>query len=183
MKAGLARTRSSSCSRGAARAGTAGRGRDRPLRRPVPAQGAHGLFVPGAGDSVSGEGALAALLRGKTKKSVLGGVPGGQAADHARDQAGRGRTIYVSLPPRGEHPNTHRYPIAIVGPATTGSSTSRSTRIRGLVSIADIAPTARALERGKRPVIRSQPDDNAVAHLAELDRRLPAATTSACGRP
>ena len=81
-------------------------------------------------------------------------------------------TIYVSLPQSGKRPNTRRYPIAIVGPGYHGILVSRSTRIRGLVSIADIAPTARALERGDRPVIRARPDDNPAAHLADLDRRL-----------
>ena len=142
-----------------------------PSDAPFPTSGAQGLFVPGAGDSVSGESALAALLRGKTKKSVLGGVPGGKPLI-ALSTKPAGTTIYVSLPPSGKHPNTHRYPIAIVGPGYHGILVSRSTRIRGLVSIADIAPTARALERGDRPVIRARPDDNTTAHLAELDRRL-----------
>ena len=81
-------------------------------------------------------------------------------------------TVYVALPPPGEHGNTHRYPIAIVGGGYHGILTSRSTRIRGLVSIADIAPTARALADGTTPRIRSSPDTRAAAHLRRLDRRL-----------
>ncbi len=142
-----------------------------PSGDPFPTNGALGLFVPGAGDSVSRESALAALLRGKTKKSVLGGVPGGKPLIALSTRPAR-TTIYVSLPQSGKRPNTRRYPIAIVGPGYHGILVSRSTRIRGLVSIADIAPTARALERGDRPVIRARADDNPTAHLAELDRRL-----------
>ena len=41
-------------------------------------QGAVGLMPPGDGTTVSREGALAALVRGKTRKSLLGGVPGGE---------------------------------------------------------------------------------------------------------
>ena len=81
-------------------------------------------------------------------------------------------TIYVALPPPGTHPNTRRYPIAIVGGNYHGILVSPSTRIRGLVSVADVAPTARALSRGDRPVIRSRADARASAHLARLDLRL-----------
>jgi hypothetical protein len=142
-----------------------------PADRAFPRGGAHGLFVPGAGDSVSGEGAFAALVRGKTKKSVLGGVPGGKPLITVATKPAA-TTIYVSLPPAGTHSNTRRYPIAIVGSGYHGVLTSRSTRIHGLVSIADIAPTAKALEQGKRPVIRYRADDDARAHIAALDRRL-----------
>src|SRR5207237_2470489 len=78
-------------------------------------------------------------------------------------------TVYVALPPPGSHPNTRRYPIAIVGGGYRGILTSRSTRIRGLVSIADVAPSAVALARGARPTIRSDPDADAPASLARLD--------------
>jgi hypothetical protein len=130
-----------------------------------------GLFVPGAGDSVSREAALASLVRGKTRKSVLGGTPGGKPLISISKRPAA-TTIYVSLPPAGTHSNTRRYPITIVGPGYRGILTSHSTRIRGLVSIADIAPTARALERGDRPVIRARADDHAAADLAKLDLRL-----------
>ena len=110
-------------------------------------------------------------MRGKVEPSVLGGTPSG------KPQISLGRrpadvTVYVALPPPGEHGNTRRYPIAVVGGGYHGILTSRSTRIRGLVSIADIAPTARALADGKTPRIRSSPDTRAAAHLRRLDRRL-----------
>jgi hypothetical protein len=127
--------------------------------------------VPGAGGSVSGESALAALVRGKTRKSVLGGSPGGKPLISISKRPAA-TTIYVSLPPAGTHPNTHRYPITVVGSGYRGILVSSSTRIRGLVSITDIAPTAKALERGDRPVIRSSAAHDARAELAELDLRL-----------
>ena len=143
-----------------------------PSGEPFPhTRGATGLFVPGSGDTVSRESALATLVRGKTRKSVLGGVPGGKPLISVSTHPAA-TTIYVSLPPSGDHANTRRYPITIVGSGYRGILVSRSTRIRGLVSIADIAPTARALERGDRPVIRARADDDAAADLAELDLRL-----------
>src|SRR5205085_11915451 len=115
--------------------------------------------------------AYAALVRGKTKKSVLGGVPGGKPLISLTNRPAT-TTIYVSMPSGGTHPNTHRYPIAIVGSGYHGILVSRSTRIRGLVSIADIAPTAKALEQGKRPVIRYRADEDPGPDLASLDLRL-----------
>lgn len=135
------------------------------------ARGAVGLFVPGAGETVTRRSALASLVRGKVEPSVLGGTPSGKPLiSPGRRPAAV--TVYVTLPPPGEHGNTRRYPIAIVGGGYHGILTSGSTRIRGLVSIADIAPTARALAAGEQPRIRSSPDERAAAHLARLDRRL-----------
>jgi hypothetical protein len=134
-------------------------------------RGAVGLFVPGSGQTASREGAIASLVRGKVEPSVLGGQPSG------RHLISLGRrpaeiTIYVALPPRGKHPNTKRYPIAVVGGGYHGILVSGSTRIRGLVSIADVAHTAVSLEHGRRPTIRARPDADAAADLARLDRRL-----------
>jgi hypothetical protein len=134
-------------------------------------RGAVGWYVPGAGDTASRAGALASLLRGKIEKSVLGGVPGGRPKIALASRPAP-ITVYVALPPPGEHPNTTRYPIAIVGGGYHGILTSPSTRIRGLVSLADIAPTVLALERGKRPTIRSSPEADAPAVLARLDVRM-----------
>jgi hypothetical protein len=142
-----------------------------PPGQPLPRDGALGLFVPGSGDTVSREAALAALVRGKTRKSVLGGTAGGKPLISIATKPAQ-TTIYVTLPPSGNHPNTRRYPLAIVGPGYRGILVSRSTRIRGLVSIADIAPTAVALEHGERPVIQARADDDAAADVAELDLRL-----------
>jgi hypothetical protein len=134
-------------------------------------RGAVGLFVPGSGQTASRKGALASLLRGKVEPSSLGGVPSGRPLISLAHRPAE-VTVYVALPPPGKHANTKRYPVAIVGGGYRGILTSRSTRIRGLVSIADIAPTAKAIDRGRRPVIRSRADDRAVAHLEQLDRRM-----------
>jgi hypothetical protein len=138
-----------------------------PQDEPVPyALGAVGLLVPGAGETVSREGALAALVRGRTKKSLLGGVPGGKPVITLSNRPGA-VTIYVSLPPLGRHRNDRRYGIAIVGGGYHGILESPSTRIRGLISIADVAPTALGEKR-----ITSEPETDAPAELQRLDARL-----------
>src|SRR5205823_5632102 len=81
--------------------------------------------------------ALAALVRGKVEKSVVGGIPGGRPLIRLAAHPAA-ITVYVALPPPGTHANTRRYPIAIVGGGYRGILTSRSTRIRGLVSIAGV---------------------------------------------
>jgi len=134
-------------------------------------RGAVGLFVPGSGDRVSRAGALASLVRGKVEPFVIGGSPRGRPLISLARRPGD-VTIYVALPPPGEHPNTTRYPIAVVGGGYHGILVSDSTRIRGLVSIADVAHTAVALHEGKRPVMRARPDRDAAADLATLDLRL-----------
>jgi hypothetical protein len=134
-------------------------------------RGAVGLFVPGSGETVTRRAAVASLVRGKIEPAVLGGTPSGKPlislGRHPADV-----TIYVALPPPGKHANISRYPIAIVGGGYHGILVSDSTRIRGLVSITDVAPTARALAAGKHPRIRSSPDADAAGSLARLDQRM-----------
>jgi len=132
-------------------------------------RGAVGLLVPGAGSTVSRERALASLVRGRVVSSLvdLDGAPEIQLAHRPATT-----TIYVSLPPAGSHHNVTRYPVAIVGPGYRGLLTSGSTRIDGLVSLADIAPTAKAIAVGEKPPIRSRDDGDAAAALARLDVRL-----------
>jgi cytochrome c551/c552 len=134
-------------------------------------RGAVGLVVPGSGRTVTRAGALASLVRGKVRNAVVGGVPSGTPLIRLSRSPGP-VTIYVALPPPGRTHNVHRYPIAIVGGGYHGKLTSSSTRIGGLVSIADIAPTALALEHGTSPPIRSRADANAAAHLRALDARI-----------
>ena len=81
-------------------------------------------------------------------------------------------TFYVTLPPAGTRANDRRYPIAVVGGGYSGLLESTSTRIPGLVSIADVASSAVALEEGEEPRITSTPAADPVAELGELDRRL-----------
>ncbi|MSO95817.1 MAG: hypothetical protein EXQ81_08500 [Thermoleophilia bacterium] len=132
-------------------------------------RGAVGLLVPGAGATVSRERALASLVSGRVVSSLVGldGSPTLQLADTPA-----ATTIYVALPPPGSHNNVVRYPVAIVGPGYRGLLTSRSTRIDGLVSLADIAPTAAAIAGGTTPRIRARPDLQAAATLARLDTDL-----------
>ena len=134
--------------------------------------GAHGLLVPGEGATVSRRGALASLLSGEMGNAILrNGVPHGAPIISLSRQAAR-TTFYVALPPPGKHHNVRRYPIAVVGPGYSGVLTSSSTRLPGLVSIADVAPSVKALRRGEKPRIRSKPSGDPFGALAELDYRL-----------
>ncbi len=134
-------------------------------------RGAVGLLVPGSGSEVSRRGALAALVRGEVEPALTGGVPEGKPKIELSDQPAE-VTFYVALPPPGTHPNDRRYPIAVVGDDYQGLLESSSTRIPGLVSIADVAPSAVALEDGDEPPITSRPSDDPVDELRELDERL-----------
>ena len=133
---------------------------------------AHGLLVPGSGATVSREGALAALLRGELgNANVRGGLSAGK--ELIRLASGPGRiTFYVSLPAPGKHANDRRYPLAVVGPGWLGLLESPTTRLDGLVSIADVAPSVRSLARGERPRIHATQHDAPLEPLAELNRRL-----------
>ncbi len=137
-------------------------------------QGASGLLVPGAGSTVTRDGALSSLLRGKTVSSLLGGTASGKPLIQLSKTLGP-LTIYVVLPPPGRTHNTRRYPISIVGAGYRPGSllVSSTTRIPGLVSIADVAPTAVDLEHGRTPAITSrEPTTPVASRLADLDRRL-----------
>jgi len=137
---------------------------------------AFGLFVPGAGGRISRAGAVASLRRGKVGDESLGRKPGGRIlADvgFGIPQHPVSRPlVYVELPPPGRHSNTHRYPVAFVGAGYRGILTSAATRIRGLVSVADIAPTLVSLQKGRSPRIKSSPDADTTDDLRWLDRRL-----------
>ena len=135
-------------------------------------RGAVGLLVPDAGPTTSAERARAALLRGEVRNSLRGGLPQGPVRIEIADELGPPDDllqdgIFVGLPTGGEQANDRRYPIAIVGRGFHGLLVSDSTRIPGLVSIADIADTA--LGRGG---LRSTPSDDPIAELRELDRRI-----------
>lgn len=132
-------------------------------------RGAVGLLVPGAGATVTRERALASLVRGRVVSSLvdLDGRPILRLAEAPAET-----TVYLALPPAGAHHNVVRYPVAIVGPGYRGLLTSGSTRIDGLVSLADIAPTVVAIAAGESPPIRARADTGAAATLARLDVRL-----------
>ena len=137
----------------------------------IPPGAAVGLYVPGAGGTVSREGAIASLRRGKVENALLGGKPGSKILADLSTRIGTPPAVYVTLPPPGRHPNTKRYLVGIAGPGFAGGIlTSDSTRIDGLVAIPDITQTAVALAEHKSADIRST--DGTVADLRALDRRL-----------
>ena len=148
---------------------------------PIPPSAVHepsalGLYVPGAGGKISRDSAVASLVRGKVENALLGGKPGGRPI--ARLHFGVAPPgaiqpiVYVQLPPPGTHDNTTRYRVVFVGGGYEGVLTSESTRIHGLVSVADIAPSLVDLREGRTPTIRSDPDRDAAQDLRELDTRL-----------
>src|SRR5438046_2122482 len=126
------------------------------------ARGAVGSMVPASGSNVSRETALLSLTHGKLENSLLGGKPSGRPLIQLGGPPAP-VPIYVALPPSGKHHNFARYPIAIVGGGYHGRLLSSSTRIAGLVSIADVAPTVRDRERGRKPILTSRADDDAPA--------------------
>ena len=69
-------------------------------RQPLP--GAVGLYVPGAGATISRAGAIASLERGKVENALLGGTPGGKVVTGlSYGTVGQGPAVYVQLPPPG----------------------------------------------------------------------------------
>jgi hypothetical protein len=142
---------------------------------------AHGLVVPGEGATVSRRSALASLLRGEMGNALIrGGLPSGKPRISLAQRPGR-TTFYVALPPPGKHHNVVRYPIAVIGPGYRGLLTSSATHLDGLIAIADVAPSALALERGERPRIRSRSARDPLGDLRRLDRRLQRAHDSRTG--
>jgi mono/diheme cytochrome c family protein len=144
-----------------------------PLSR-YAAHGAVGSLVPASGSTVSRATAEASLVRGKLENALLGGKPAGKPLIRLGGPAAP-ITIYVALPPPGKHHNFARYPVAVVGGGYHGLLLSSSTRIPGLASIADIAPSVRSLERGEKPIITSRRSTGAAAEVATMNRRLDAA--------
>jgi hypothetical protein len=137
----------------------------------VQQHGAVGLMNPGAGPETSAELAQASLVRGEVRNSLRGGSPSGPElialAEGELGSAG-GPAIYVGLPEGGLQPNDRRYPILVVGPGYEGLLTSDSTRIPGLVSVVDVAPTA----LGRDDALGSEPSEDAAATLLDLDERI-----------
>ena len=122
----------------------------------TPASGAIGLAVPGAGPAVTRESALNTLLTGEVQSSLLGGTP--PRTPLIELGAGPPPDTLVVLPPPGRTEND-RYPIAVT-PGPRGVLTSDSTRIDGLVSLADVA-------HGTLEVVEV---DDPVATLERLER-------------
>ena len=140
--------------------------------RPLSERGAVGLLVPDAGPETSATRALAALEHGEVRNSLLGEDPSGNRLVEAEFAQGPppGRVIVLGLPRGGTQANDRRYPIAVLGPGYRGLLTSDSTRIPGLVSIIDVAPTA--LDREGR--LGSEAAADPVGELTRLDDRITA---------
>ena len=118
-----------------------------------PAGGAQGLLIAGRGKEVSGSDAA----------RVLAKVPKGACPCPV--------TIYVTLPREPVH-NVRRYRIAIVGDGYHGLLVSSRTKVPGLVSLYDLEPAAKALNRGEKPPLSARPDSNPQETLRRLDVRL-----------
>jgi hypothetical protein len=118
-----------------------------------PAEGAHGLLIAGRGKTVSSEDAA----------RVLAKVPQGQCPCPI--------TVYLTLPRERIH-NVRRFRIGIVGGGYHGLLLSIRTKVPGLVSLYDIEPTVKALDRGDQPPLTSRPDADVQETLRRLDRRL-----------
>jgi hypothetical protein len=133
-------------------------------------RGAVGLVVPGAGPETSREIALAGLERGEVRNSLRGGIPEGEplvAVDVAATIPSGDGLVVVGIPDGGRQPNDRRYPVAVIGRGFEGVLTSDSTRIPGLVSIADVAPTALGRDDG----LDFQAADDPADELRGLDER------------
>jgi hypothetical protein len=132
-------------------------------------RGAIGLLVPGAGPETSAELARAALLRGEVRNSLRDGVSESPPLISVATSASlpTAPAIVLALPEGGEQPNDRRYPIAVIGAGFEGLLVSDSTRIPGLVSIADIASTALGREDGL-----TWREGDAAERLLDLDRRI-----------
>jgi hypothetical protein len=132
-------------------------------------RGAVGLMRPGYGPTTNRRRALAELVRGAEVNARLGGVPGGRPlidASKAHTFPNCHLCIVVQLPPRGRPFANHRlYRLAVIGRGFHGLLTSPTTRIRGLVSIVEIAPTALGHTRGG---LSSTASRAPVAHLDGL---------------
>jgi hypothetical protein len=135
-------------------------------------RGAIGLLVPDAGPETSGARARAALERGAVRNSILGGLPEGETLLDVETSATvpAGPAIVLALPQGGDQPNDRRYPIAVLGEGHSGVLTSDSTRIPGLVSIVDVAPTALGEDRA----LGSEAEPDPLRTLVELDERIEA---------
>lgn len=119
--------------------------------------GAVGLLVPDAGPRTSEARARAALVCGEVVNSLRGEQP---ACDRPLVRIVDDAPIVLELPRGGEQPNDRRYPIQLV--AAGGLLTSDSTRIPGLVSIADIG----------RQRLEVVPHEDPAGYLEALDERI-----------
>jgi hypothetical protein len=132
-----------------------------------------GLLVPGAGASTSRSYAAASLARGLDLNAAVRLPRLGRTlvrVTHSAFVPVTQNTIVLSLPTNTRlAPNDRRYAIAVDMPGYSGLLTSPTTRIPGLVSIADVAPTALGRLRGS---LGHVPSADPVGQLAQLDARI-----------
>jgi hypothetical protein len=119
--------------------------------------GAVGLVVPDAGSRTSEVRARAALVCGEVVNSLRGEQP---SCDRPLVRIVDDAPIVVELPRGGEQSNDRRYPIRLGG--ASGLLTSDSTRIPGLVSIADVG----------RQRLEVVPHEDPAGYLEALDARI-----------
>lgn len=136
-------------------------------------RGAVGLLRPSYGPTTNRRRALAELVRGAEVNARLGGIPKGKPLINAGQASvfpNCKMCIVLQLPPRGApRANDRLYRIAVIGRGFHGLLTSPTTRIPGLVSIVDIAPTALDhLHDGMSWV----PARDSVAAVARLDAQI-----------
>ena len=138
-----------------------------------PTEGAHGRLVAGVGTTVTRRRALAALLSGRVHDAHLGDFHPEDPVISLSRRPGE-ITIYVELPAEGTWKNEPRFEITIVGGEYRFPRilVSDSTRIPGLISIADVAPTVQAIEAGRAPPITWREADDPYVELAILHERL-----------
>ena len=130
-----------------------------------------GLLVPEAGPRASLRQAYEAMIRGKLYNARLGSDPRGHILIDAKEMATpplRGPTIIVGLPPAIETGNDVRYPIAVFGYGYHGILCSPLTRMCGLVSMADVVPTALQWQRP----LRAERVANPMLSLTRLEERI-----------
>jgi len=139
--------------------------------RALEGRGAVGVLVPAAGPTTSGADVRAALVRGVVADSLRGERPSGSpllSFETAAAAPASGPAIVLGLPSGGRQLNDSRYPIAVIGHGYEGILVSSSTRIPGLVSIADVAPTA----LGSKAALRWEADGGPTTRILELDQRI-----------
>jgi hypothetical protein len=138
-------------------------------------RGAVGLMRPGYGPTTSRDRAIAELVRGAETNARLGGFPPGKALIGFNTETGPtvphcNMCIVLQLPPRGKSmANNRLYRVAVIGQDFHGLLTSPTTRIPGLVSIVDIAPTALGRQLG---VMYSVPASNGAAAVERLGAQI-----------
>jgi hypothetical protein len=132
--------------------------------------GAVGMLVPGAGPETSEAFARASIERAEARNSLRGGLPDGPRLIRLRavDEVQGEPVIVIGIPQGGTQANDRRYPIGVFAPGYRGLLTSPSTRIAGVVSAVDIAPTARR-EDGR---LGSQEAAESLTRVVELDQRI-----------